>query len=98
MARRKKDPEETAELTGSDAPAEEADFGSAGNGADPFGADLAGTSPDTRSLEPEPRARDIRPDRLEQHPEKTEGEGEEEAPEPTAQPTEWPELDASRLP
>ena len=96
MARRKTDPEETAELTGSDAPAEEADFGSAGNGADPFEADLAGTSPDSRSLEPEPRARDIRPDGLERHVEKSK-EGEEQ-PEPTAQPTEWPALDASRLP
>lgn len=96
MARRTLDTEQTPELTGTDAPAEEAEFGSAGNGADPFEADLAGTSAEQRALEPEPNAPDIRPDRVERHPEVP---GEEGAPPaPTAQPTEWPDVDASRLP
>jgi len=96
MARKTEGPEQTPELTGADAAPEEAEFGSAGNGADPFEADLAGTSRQSRALEPEPDASDIRPDRVEAGPE-AEPPGEEEE-EPTARPTEWPDSDASRLP
>ncbi|MEN9800691.1 MAG: hypothetical protein RL653_4388 [Pseudomonadota bacterium] len=98
MARRTRDPEQTPELTGSDARVEEAESGSAGNGADPFGADLSGTSADQRALQPEPKARDIRPDHVERHPAAPPPEEEPEPPAPTAQPTEWPDSDASRLP
>jgi hypothetical protein len=98
MARRTTEPEQTPELTGSDAHAEEAELGSAGNGADPFEADLSGTSEEQRALEPEPKARDIRPDHVERHPASPPPEEEPEPPAPTAQPTEWPDSDASRLP
>ena len=98
MARKTHRAEVTPELTGADAAPDEADVGSAGNGADPFGGDLSGTSRKTRSLEPEPDASDILPDQVVQGPPGTaaaEAAGEEA---PTARPTEWPDSDASRLP
>ena len=95
MARKTSRADETPELTGADASADEAEFGSAGNGADPFETDLSGTSRRSRSIEPEPDAADIRPDQVRQgpHPEGAVGEGT-----PTARPTEWPDSDASHLP
>ena len=96
--RKKKDEvdrsEETAELTGADAAADEAEFGSAGNGADPFEADLAGTTRRSRSIEEEGDSEDIVPDRIDQYREESsEEEGEER--EVTAQPSERPEEDAA---
>lgn len=100
--------DETKELTGDDASVDEADFGSAGNGADPFEADLQGTTRKSRSVEPEAEGEDINPDRIERYPELAgAGEGlveeeaedeEEEEREITAQPTENAEPDFSQLP
>jgi hypothetical protein len=98
MARKADRAEDTPELTGADAAPDEADFGSAGNGADPFEADLAGTSRRSRSLEPEPDAADIRPDQVEPGPPGTSPSGAAGEAAPTARPTEWPDSDASRLP
>lgn len=64
-------------------------------GADPFEADLTGTTRQSRSLEPESDASDIRPDRVEAGPG---AEVPEEEAEPTARPSEWPDTDALRLP
>jgi len=97
MARKASEAGPPPELTGADAPPEQAEFGSAGNGADPFEADLSGTSRQSRALEPEADASDIRPDQVEAGPEAVAAADEEEG-EPSARPTEWPDPDASRLP
>ena len=57
------------EITGEDASRIEAESGSAGNGASPWGADLTGYSPEQQELEErleeEPgRQEDIRPDHI----------------------------------
>ena len=85
-------PDVTPEVTGADAPADEAEFGSAGNGADPFESDLAGTTRRSRSIDEEGDGEDIIPDRIDQYREREEGEEEER--EITAQPSERQEEDA----
>lgn len=59
----------TQEITGEDASRVEADSGSAGNGASPWGADLAGYAPDQQELEERLEAEpghqaDILPDQI----------------------------------
>lgn len=85
--------EETRELTGFDANMDEADIGDAGNGADPWGADLTGGFP--RSMEAEPdQPDDIVPDAIERWP----GQPADEDREITAQPNEPLPVDISEIP
>lgn len=86
--------DETPELTGSDAPPDEAEFGSAGNGADPFEADLSGTTRQSRSIDEEGDGEDIVPDRIDRYRDESEDEREEI----TAQPAERPEDAANAVP
>lgn len=83
----------TPELTGSDAPADEAEFGSAGNGADPFETDLSGTTRKSRSIDDEGDGEDIVPDRIDRY-----SDSDEEGEEITAQPAERPEDAANAVP
>lgn len=85
----------TPELTGSDAPPDEAEFGSAGNGADPFDADLAGTTRRSRSIDDEGDGEDIVPDRIDSYRDASEDDEEHEI---TAQPAERPEDAANAVP
>lgn len=57
----------TDELIGHDATMDEAEVGSAGNGASPFGADFTGGYPDGIEERPDEPA-DILPDRIEAWP------------------------------
>lgn len=84
--------ETTRELTGFDATMDEAEAGDAGNGADPWGADMTGGPP--RSIEEEPdRPDDIVPDRYERWP----GQPADEDRELTAQPVERQLVDPSEI-
>lgn len=59
--------ERTDEVTGADASMDEAEYGDAGNGADPDGGDLAGRPP--QPLEPDPAdPEDILPDQIRRFP------------------------------
>lgn len=87
------DREVTRELTGWDATMDEADIGDAGNGADPFGADLTGGFPIGLEAEPD-QPDDIVPDRVERWP----GQPADEDREITAQPSEHLPVDFSELP
>jgi hypothetical protein len=85
--------ETTPEITGEDAGMDQADMGDAGNGADPYGADLTGGPP--REIEEEPDEHDITPDRIERFP----GAGPEaDEDDVTARPDERPPIDLSELP
>ena len=85
--------EVTRELTGWDATMDEAEVGDAGNGADPWGADLTGGPP--RSIEDPPdQPEDILPDRVQRWP----GQPADQEVEVTAQPVEREPVDASELP
>jgi len=84
--------EVTRELTGFDATMDEAEAGDAGNGADPWGADMAGGLP--RSIEDEPdRPDDIVPDREERWP----GQPADEDREVTAQPADRQPIDPAEI-
>lgn len=83
--------ERTPEITGHDATMDQAAVGDAGNGADPYGADLTGGFP--RDVEDEAEYGDIVPDLIERAP----GAAEEEE-ELTAQPHEAPPFDPAELP
>jgi hypothetical protein len=85
--------ERTKAITGHDATMDEAMLGDAGNGADPFGADLTGGFP--RDIEDEPDYGDIVPDVIERAPGAYADEDEDEY---TARPREQPPLDLSELP
>lgn len=82
----------TRELTGRDADMDEAEVGSAGNGADPFGADLQGGLPVDIEAEPD-RPDDIVPDEIERWP----GQPADEDRELTAQPSEPQPVDPSEM-
>jgi len=84
--------EVTRELTGTDAHMDEAAIGDAGNGADPFGADLAG-GPPTPIEDPPDLPHDILPDEVETWP----GQPADQERELTAQPSEPDPHDRSRL-
>lgn len=85
--------ERTQELTGFDATIEEAEIGSAGNGAAPYGADLTGGLP--RELEADPdRPSDIVPDQIDQLEIVARDEEEREL---TARPAEPMPIDPSEL-
>jgi len=85
--------EVTRELTGWDATMDEAQIGDAGNGADPWDADMTGGPP--ASLEADPsHPEDILPDREERWP----GQPADQDVEVTAQPVERQPVDASELP
>lgn len=86
------DEEETREVTGEDAGMDEAEIGDAGNGADPYGADLTGGFP--HPIEDVPDEHDITPDRIERFP----GAPVEPEEEITAQPDEHVPVDPSELP
>jgi hypothetical protein len=90
----KRDEKKTREVTGLDAAASEADIGSAGNGAAPFGADLTGGRAD---FEDEPSGRDIATDNVEKHEDAGDEEDEDER-EISARPSEKPDTDLSKLP
>lgn len=81
--------DEPSELTGFDADPSEATFGEAGNGASPFGADLAGGFVE---LEEEPSGADISPDQVEEPSEEGPEVDEDQL---TARPTR--KLDRERL-
>jgi hypothetical protein len=55
--------ERTPEVTGEDASMDQAEIGDAGNGADPFGADLTGGPPEPLEADPADPS-DILPDEL----------------------------------
>ncbi len=85
IRRRRTLDERTGELTGADASMDEAEYGDAGNGADPDGGDLAGRPP--QPLEPDPaNAEDILPDQIRHFPHGRRGV--EEEAEVTARPNE----------
>jgi hypothetical protein len=85
--------ETTRELTGNDADMDEAEIGSAGNGTDPYGADLTGGFP--QPIEDEPDEQDIAPDRIERFP----GAAPEDEDGVTARPTDHEEeVDPAELP
>lgn len=90
------DPEVAAErtraITGADATMDEAMLGDAGNGADPYGADLAGGFP--RDIEEEPEYQDIVPDTIERVPGAYSEEDEDSY---TARPLEPPPFDPAEL-
>lgn len=95
------DPSDTTpELTGDDASADEAEVGSAGNGANPFEAtDLQGTTRQSRSIEQEGEGEDIGPDRVDQYPELNDGRDEDDDDaEVTARPSDHAEPDFSLIP
>lgn len=82
--RRRTSDERTVELTGADASMDEAEYGDAGNGADPDGGDLAGRPP--QPLEPDPAdPEDILPDQIRRFPHTRRMEDESEV---TARPNE----------
>ena len=91
------DPEVAAErtkaITGHDATMDEAMVGDAGNGADPYGADLTGGFP--RDIEDEPEYGDIVPDTIERAPGAYPEPDEDEY---TARPSEPMPVDYSELP
>lgn len=93
--------DQTRELTGSDATMAEAEFGTAGNGANPFGCDLEGGP--LRPFEDDPGAPvDIVPDEIRRGPDGArpwrldEWAGNE--PEPTVRPFESRPIDWAELP
>ncbi|MFL5318322.1 MAG: hypothetical protein ACJ790_01600 [Myxococcaceae bacterium] len=97
--------EETQELTGADAAPDEAEYGSAGNGADPFEADLSGAKPWLEAVEPGSEGQDVAPDRVDRYKElerqagaEEDEEEEDEDREITARPSEHSEPDFSQLP
>lgn len=77
----------TDELMGHDATMDEAEVGSAGNGASPFGADFTGGYPEPIEERPDDPA-DILPDRVEDWPGLGADEVREGERELTARPTE----------
>lgn len=83
--------ERTPEITGADAEMDEAAVGDAGNGADPYGADLTGGFP--RDVEEEPEYGDIVPDLIERAPGAM-----EESEEITVRPHEPPPFEPAELP
>jgi hypothetical protein len=84
--------ETTRELTGYDATMDEAEIGDAGNGADPWGADMTGGP--RRAMEDEPdQPDDIVPDTVSRWP----GQPADEDRELTAQPAERQQIDVSEL-
>ena len=85
--------DETKELTGFDAAMSEAEFGSAGNGADPYEGDLSGG---IQPIEDEASGEDIGPDEVRRFP--LASDEEEEEREITAQPNDHYPVDASELP
>jgi hypothetical protein len=87
----RKDPEQTAELTGFDAAASEAEVGSAGNGAAPYGADLTGGRND---FDEEAHNRDIDTDQIK----RMAGEPEEDDSEISARPSDKVDTDLSQMP
>ncbi|AKU92367.1 hypothetical protein [Vulgatibacter incomptus] len=90
--------DQTRELTGTDAHMDEAAIGDAGNGADPYGADLTGGFP-TPIEDPPDSPSDIVPDQIEDWPGlAAEKAAAEEAPEPTARPHEPLPIEHSELP
>jgi hypothetical protein len=93
---RKEHSERTDELTGADATMDEADIGSAGNGADPYGGDLTGGLP--APIEAEPEAEDLLPDQIARFPEGVTPEASEEERELTAQPDERMPIEPSDFP
>lgn len=84
----------TRELTGADASIDEAEIGDAGNGADPYGADLSGG---LQHIEDEPAGEDIQPDEVRRFPR---GSDEDERKERsiTAQPNDPVPEDPSEVP
>ncbi|HWV38108.1 MAG TPA: hypothetical protein VN033_06480 [Vulgatibacter sp.] len=80
----------TRELTGRDADMDEAEVGSAGNGADPFGADLEGGLPVDVEAEPD-RPDDIVPDEIVRWPDQPA----DRDLDLTARPSEPPPIDPS---
>lgn len=108
MARRTHDieaNEQTRQITGLDATMDEAEFGDAGNGADPYGADFTGGPPHSMEDDPD-KPDDILPDQIERLERAAKAAGqvrgsarEDEADEGlTAQPLETPPADPTELP
>ncbi|HCF56849.1 MAG TPA: hypothetical protein DFS52_02495 [Myxococcales bacterium] len=96
--RNNQDPRErTDELTGFDATMDEAEPGSAGNGAAPYGADMTGGLP--KPVEDTGESEDILPDQVQFFPSGVTPEvPPEEEPELSAQPSERMPLDPSEFP
>lgn len=88
--------ERTEEITGHNASMDEAEIGTAGNGADFYGGDLTGGGPSPIEDEPD-NPEDILPDQIERLGE-GESEGEEEEREITAQPHEQAPIDPAEMP
>lgn len=86
--------ETTRELTGYDAHMDEAAIGDAGNGADPYGADLSGGGMPTPIEGSPDHPQDIVPDEIERWP----GQPADEERELTAQPQEPLPIEPSELP
>jgi hypothetical protein len=84
----------TEEITGYNASMDEAEIGTAGNGADIHGADLTGGVPIPIQDEPD-FPDDILPDQIEHF---NEGGERDEEVEVTAQPSENPPADSAELP
>jgi len=86
--------ERTEEVTGRDATMGQAEIGDAGNGADPYGADVLGGLPE---IEEEARPSDILPDQLRPFPatKPPTTRGDREV---TARSSERPPIDPSELP
>ncbi len=84
----------TREITGYDANMDEAAIGDAGNGADPYGADLSGGGFPTPIEDPPDQPDDIVPDEIERWPDQPADQDREL----TARPSEPVQPDPSELP